>query len=229
MADDAALFRPTAISLIVRNNKVAPLLVPTSIQAKSPPSHRRQHAPRQRNPPPINRHARFACPRLRHPGNRLRHHHARLKHRRLNRQHPTHRTQNPRGLWSRLEQLHHFRLPENMSQLRAIIGCLIRRRPDQPTEPPRPNPRAGLGRNAHASRFPRRTQHQTPGLKPHRQTFNFPADVAQPPIQQQRQKIVQKPTHRPAAQLAAQGTQHRRQAQIRGNGRGGIHPQLTTR
>jgi len=206
----------------------------SSIPAKSLPSRRRQHPSRQRDPSKINRNARFAHPRLPHPRHSRRHHHPRPQQRRLDGQHPAHRSQNSCRLRGRTQQFHHLRLLQNMPQLAAISRRLIPRRPHQPGEPTRPNSRnrswCPLSRHHLRPQLPARPRHTLPqptGLKPHHQPLNFPANLAQPPIQQPRQSLAQHPPHRPAAHLAAQRTQHRRQAQIRGRGSGCVHPKLT--
>jgi len=191
--------------------------------SKSLPSRRRQHPTRQRNPPPINRHTRFAYPRLRHPHNRLWCHDPRPQQRSLDRQHPAHRPQNPRRLWGRLEQLNHLWLLQNMLQLAAIPCRLIPRRPHQPSKPTRPNPRARLASTAHADPRRRFPPPQPTGLKPRNQPLDFPANFTQPPIQQHHHHMAQHPAQMPAAHLATQRTQHCRQAQIGGREGGCVH------
>jgi len=188
------------------------------MDAKPPPPHRRQHAARQRNSPPINGRSRFAQPRfhLAHLG--LRRNLSGPQYRILDCQHPAHRPQNPCGLRGRLQQLDHLWLFQNVPQLAAIPRRLIPSHPHQPGKPPRPNPRAGLCNTSYASLHPRLPPPKQPRLNPHRQTLNFPTNLTDPPIQQHHHRVAQQPPQMPAAHLAAQCAQHRRQAQIWGRG-----------
>jgi hypothetical protein len=233
----AEMVRPSALSMpcpkiIMNTEQISRGSAPTSSTlSKTLPSCRCQRPPRQRNPPPINRRTRTAHP-LRHNRHGLGSHYLRHstrqprpQQRSLHRQHPANRPQNPHSLRSRQQQRNHLRLPQNHPQLTPIPRRLISRSPHQPAKPTRPSQRT---RSAHpadrvrhnppASTRPRPTPPKPARLKPRRQPLHFPADVAQPPIQQHHQHLAQQPPTTPAAHRPAQSADHDRQVQIRGRG-----------
>ena len=195
--------------------------------SKTLPPRRRKHAPRQRNPPPINNNPNPPNPR---PNNHLsnhnlRHRNPRPQQRSLHRQHPAQRPQDPPGLRSRQQQFDHLRLSQNRPQLRAIPRRLIRRCPHQPTKPTRPpqrshNPLSPVRRLSLDDHSASSTPPKPARLKPLRQPLHLPANPAQPPIQQHRQRLAQKPPQTPATHRSAQGADHDRQVSIRGRGCG---------
>ena len=194
--------------------------------SKSLPPRRRQHTPRQRNPPPINRGAPLADPLLRHGHRHQRlglNHHPRPQQRRLDRQHPAHRPQNPRRLRSSLQQRHHLRLAENMAQLRPIPRRVPRSRPHQPAKPSRPSQRGAgtqrpISRHSTAGRCPSRTMPNPARLKPLQQPLQFPTDAAKPLKQQHGQRLAQPSSPTPAAHRPAHTADHGDQVRSGGGG-----------